>query len=95
MNNNFPRIIDRNVEEQYEDEMMEVYENFQKEFFVNMSLENNFHQEILNNINHDHAQNTFHEFDNIYQINDEDNHEDVDHQQSDLMSIENDYNLPD
>ena len=57
-------------------------------------LKNNFHHLILNNINHYHEQNTFHLFDNIYQINDEHNHEDVDHQLYHLTLIENEYNLP-
>ncbi len=92
MNNNFQQINDKNVLKQFEDEMMVVYLNFQKEFFVNMMLIHNYHYLILNNINYYHEKNTFHLFDNIYQINDEDNHEDVDHQLLDLMMIENEYN---
>jgi hypothetical protein len=80
MNNNVQQMNDKNVLEQYEDEMMEVYLNFQKEFFVKMMLENNYYHLILNNINQYHEQQTFHLFDNIYRINDEDNHEDVGHQ---------------
>jgi hypothetical protein len=80
MNNNVQQMNDKNVLKQFEDEMMEEYLNFQKEFFVKMMLQNNYYHLILNDINQYHEQKTFHLLDNIYQIDDEDNHEDVDHQ---------------